>query len=170
MSISSFVKKLYPSNLGEAGMHDKYITVPQKADPPAFFGHPPIKIACIDKNSRVRYDFPFFQAANGEYRLTRFGDYFDDKSAVVNDEIVIEKVISDGSIKYVIDLLRDGVSATYSTTYLLPDEVNENAAEYYPEGFRQSVLVNKYERNAKAREKCIEHYGVICIACGFDFH
>ena len=49
------------------------------------------------------------------------------------------------------------------------DEVHEDAAEYYPEGSRQSILVNKYERNTKAREKCIEHHGVICKACDFNF-
>ena len=169
MSQSSFTKKLYPSNLGEAGMHDKYITVPKKADPPVFFGHPPKNVTCIDKNSGILYEFPFSHAANGEYRLTQFGNYFDDKNAVVDDEIFIEKVISNGSIKYVIDLLKNRIPIEYPTFILNPDEANEDAAEYYPEGSRQSVLVNKYERNTKARERCIEHHGVICKACDFDF-
>jgi hypothetical protein len=169
MSQSSFIKKLYPSNLGEAGMHDKYITVPKKADPPVFFGHPPKNLTFMDKKSGDLYIFPFSHAANGEYRLTQFGNYFNDKNAAVDDEIVIEKVVSPGSTKYVIDLLKNGVPAAYPNFTLQPDEVNEDAAEYYPEGSRQSVLVNKYERNTKAREKCIEHHGVICKACDFDF-
>ena len=165
----SFVKKLYPSNLGEAGMHDKYITIPKKTDPPAFFGHPPKNITCIDKISGVLYDFPFSNAANGEFRLTQFGSYFDDKNAVVDDEIVIEKLISSGSTKFVIDLLKNGVPGSHPTFTLQPDEVNEDAAEYYLEGSKQSILVNKYERNTKARDKCIEHYGALCAACEFDF-
>lgn len=169
MSRTSFIKKLYPSNLGEAGMHDKYITVPKKADPPSFFGHPPKTVTCIDKHSGVFYDFPFSHAANGEYRLTQFGNYFDDKNALVDDEIVIEKVVSNDSTKYVIDLLKNGVPAVYPTFTLQPEEANEDSTEYYPEGSRQSVLVNKYERNTRAREKCIEYHGVICKACGFDF-
>lgn len=170
MSQSSFVKKLSRSNLGKAGMHDKYITVPKKkVDPPAFFGYPPKIITCIDKNSGTLYEFPFSHAANGEYRLTQFGNYFDDKHAVVDDEIFIEKVSSNGSINYIIDLFKNGVITTYPTITLQPDEVHEDTTEYYPEGSRHSVLVNKYERNTYAREKCIEHHGVICKACDFNF-
>lgn len=33
------------------------------------------------------------------------------------------------------------------------------------EGSRTSVYVNKYERNAKARQLCIEHYGTDCFIC-----
>ncbi len=47
------------------------------------------------------------------------------------------------------------------------DEVDENID--YAEGKTKKVLVNNFERNPIARKKCIEHYGVICHACGFDF-
>lgn len=39
----------------------------------------------------------------------------------------------------------------------------------YTEGH---VFVNHctgYERNRKARQKCLEHYGYKCVVCGFDF-
>ena len=52
-----FVKKLFPSNLGESGMHDRYITVPIKANPSLFFGDPPKSIQCIDKTTSSKYDF-----------------------------------------------------------------------------------------------------------------
>lgn len=39
----------------------------------------------------------------------------------------------------------------------------------YYEGAKKRVFVNAYERNAKAREECIRHYGVRCCVCGFDF-
>jgi len=39
----------------------------------------------------------------------------------------------------------------------------------YVEGAVQSVLVNSYERNKEAREKCIEIYGCKCYVCGFSF-
>lgn len=39
----------------------------------------------------------------------------------------------------------------------------------YPEGSVRRVTVDKYERNRGAREKCIEHWGAQCLACGFDF-
>lgn len=39
----------------------------------------------------------------------------------------------------------------------------------YHEGSKKTVSVNKYERNPKAKQKCIEHYGAVCTICGFDF-
>ncbi len=37
------------------------------------------------------------------------------------------------------------------------------------EGAKQTVTVNRYERNATARLKCIDEWGVACVVCGFDF-
>ena len=31
------------------------------------------------------------------------------------------------------------------------------------------MKVNAYERNARARQLCIGHYGVACLVCGLDF-
>src|ERR1039458_9696327 len=31
------------------------------------------------------------------------------------------------------------------------------------------VFSNKYERDRRARKKCIEHYGTDCFICGFSF-
>ncbi len=47
------------------------------------------------------------------------------------------------------------------------DEVDENID--YAEGKTKLVLINNYERNPIARIKCIEHYGVVCQVCSFDF-
>ena len=51
--------------------------------------------------------------------------------------------------------------------FLSPEE--GESPETYLEGAAIRVSVNAYERNAKARQKCIEHYGCTCAACGFDF-
>ncbi|MCY4386326.1 MAG: HNH endonuclease [Desulfurellaceae bacterium] len=48
-----------------------------------------------------------------------------------------------------------------------PDEIGENAS--LPEGAKQRVTVNKYERNPRARQQCIDHYGKKCCICGFSF-
>lgn len=37
------------------------------------------------------------------------------------------------------------------------------------EGDVLEVVQTKYERNREARKKCIEHFGLSCQACGFDF-
>jgi hypothetical protein len=39
----------------------------------------------------------------------------------------------------------------------------------YPEGAVQRILVNRYERDPRAREACIKRFGTICYLCGFDF-
>jgi 5-methylcytosine-specific restriction protein A len=39
----------------------------------------------------------------------------------------------------------------------------------YIEGASKTVSVNVYERNAKARKKCIAHHGYNCSVCDFNF-
>ncbi len=48
-----------------------------------------------------------------------------------------------------------------------PDEVDESGSYY--EGSVRRVSVNAYERDSKARQKCIEYYGLNCFVCGFNF-
>lgn len=47
------------------------------------------------------------------------------------------------------------------------DEVTES--ERFIEGAVQQITVNSYERDAKARQRCIDHYGATCLVCGMDF-
>ena len=39
----------------------------------------------------------------------------------------------------------------------------------YSEGKAKKVIVNSYERNPHARKKCIDHYGLNCQVCDFNF-
>lgn len=48
-----------------------------------------------------------------------------------------------------------------------PDELPNNQS--YPEGRVSKVTVNKYERDLRARIVCIQHYGLACSVCEFDF-
>ena len=61
----------------------------------------------------------------------------------------------------------DYSNAQSEESFALPEEVSEPLTLY--EGSRQRISVNAYERNPKARQKCIEYYGVICSVCGFVF-
>lgn len=47
-----------------------------------------------------------------------------------------------------------------------PDEITD---QEYAEGAVKTITVNAYERDLKAREACIRHYGCVCYVCGFDF-
>jgi predicted HNH restriction endonuclease len=52
----------------------------------------------------------------------------------------------------------------------LPTEIfqfDEN--QLLKEGKVIQVFANRYERNQKARQECIEHYGDKCYVCDFDF-
>ncbi len=48
-----------------------------------------------------------------------------------------------------------------------PDEIDDPTR--YKEGACRQISVNAYERDPTARNRCIEHHGVACKACGFDF-
>lgn len=50
---------------------------------------------------------------------------------------------------------------------VFPDEVSSE--EHYSEGKTKKVLVNSYERNQIARQKCIKHFGFNCQVCDFSF-
>ncbi|MFU8873239.1 HNH endonuclease [Micromonospora sp. SL4-19] len=39
----------------------------------------------------------------------------------------------------------------------------------FPEGAVRTIVVNRYERDPRARAACVEHWGLACIACGLDF-
>jgi len=51
---------------------------------------------------------------------------------------------------------------------LLPEEIGDDV-EMLIEGAVTTAKVNSYERNARARKRCIEHYGLDCFICGFNF-
>lgn len=59
---------------------------------------------------------------------------------------------------------------TEETTYIeYPDElIKDDDIELF-EGIKKEIVVNAYERNPTARNKCIEHYGFSCQICDFNF-
>lgn len=51
--------------------------------------------------------------------------------------------------------------------HLYPDELDPG--QKYAEGARKQIRVNAYERNPRAREACLKHFGYDCVVCGFNF-
>lgn len=49
------------------------------------------------------------------------------------------------------------------------DELPLEASQGLFEGIKRTIIVNSYERNPKARQKCISKWKAICAVCGFDF-
>lgn len=62
-----------------------------------------------------------------------------------------------------------------SETSPMPDSVETDFNEeslspgQYSEGQLTQIFVNKYERNAAARKKCIDFHGARCAVCRFEF-
>lgn len=54
-----------------------------------------------------------------------------------------------------------------SESILLPDEMEQS--KIYSEGKTRIIRVNSYERNKLARQECIEHFGLNCQVCDFNF-
>lgn len=48
-------------------------------------------------------------------------------------------------------------------------EIAASQETLFYEGRTHKILVNAYERNIKAREQCIKHYGYSCFICNFNF-
>jgi 5-methylcytosine-specific restriction protein A len=58
-------------------------------------------------------------------------------------------------------------SFAHSSHFTLPEEVE--AVDTLYEGAVRHIVVNAYERNPEARQRCIAHYGTSCVICGFSF-
>ena len=57
------------------------------------------------------------------------------------------------------------------TTERAPERIAEEVhpADQFWEGALRSITINAYERDAKARQSCIAHFGSACRVCGLDF-
>ncbi len=52
---------------------------------------------------------------------------------------------------------------------LFPEELSEKEASQLKEGAKKEITVNSYERNSKARQKCIDKFGYNCTVCNINF-
>ena len=67
------------------------------------------------------------------------------------------------------NLIKALEESNLTNKFQFAEELEEGNSEVFIEGLKKRIVVNAYERNPKAREKCIEHYGTKCFICGFDF-
>jgi predicted HNH restriction endonuclease len=63
-------------------------------------------------------------------------------------------------------LLYASKAVSRPATYLLP---SESEAVEMPEGGRSPVLVNRFQRDPRARKRCLQLFGTACTVCNFDF-
>ena len=60
----------------------------------------------------------------------------------------------------------DDTSEWNSTPVIFPET---DIPDEFFEGAKEEVIVNRYERDPKARKMCISYYGCRCMVCGIDF-
>ncbi len=72
--------------------------------------------------------------------------------------------ISDQLRNYIESVFKQELNQT-----LLPEELIPTQAETFIEGAKKQIIINAYERNPIARNKCIQIHGSKCVICGFDF-
>lgn len=92
---------------------------------------------------------------NALISLSQHIDYYEEKSGTT---VKLRREIYNKYLEFLDNKLE---------TSVFPDEVDGNTK--YAEGKTKTVLVNSYERNQVARQKCIEHFGAFCQVCNFDF-
>lgn len=92
-------------------------------------------------------------------------------------EVEVNRVLPDEEITTIIPAQEIiAISPDEETDTIIPDEAiipifpdEVDSAQEFREGAIRKVLVNAYERDPKARQKCIDHYGLSCSVCNFNF-
>jgi len=104
------------------------------------------------------------------YYLERYGfEQSIDNMPMDDRRAIIEEIHADiFAYKYWDDLLKEyELPAFKEGKNLYPDEINDLGI--ITEGARTTVTVNRYERDAGARQVCIKQHGVTCSVCQFNF-
>ncbi|MDR3585062.1 MAG: HNH endonuclease [Desulfosporosinus sp.] len=75
-------------------------------------------------------------------------------------------------------IMRQELVMAFEEIYGIEEDLNEmiyldedllQDLPIFTEGLKKSILINRYERNRKARIVCLKHYGYKCVVYGFDF-
>ena len=142
------------------------ITVPKKSvDYSEFakqgFGKGKIEIRCPDGFSLNGFMYDGIAGYGQYYQLRAYGDPNNAlKQFKVGEEIIVKLYKNNNG--YFADLVKTAEIFVYTT-------IEEEADEALFEGALTKVPINRYERNAKARRLCIDHYGSICVVCKLSF-
>ena len=103
------------------------------------------------------------QATRGVRRLAP------ESAALLDDIIEMSDQLpdSDRLVVLTLDGIRKRIEARSEIDAALPNELPPNTQ--FMEGSMAQIVINRYERDAKARQVCLESNGTACVVCGFDF-
>jgi 5-methylcytosine-specific restriction enzyme A len=103
------------------------------------------------------------------YQLKTFSIYHSIENKVKdgNGPEKIKKFKEELEDKFLVKIGNEYYAASKDGITNISEEVIDR--KLYHEGAAREIWINSYERNQKARMKCIEHYGYKCQICDFDF-
>jgi 5-methylcytosine-specific restriction enzyme A len=67
------------------------------------------------------------------------------------------------------DLVRLWEQHLGARAFRSPDEPRAVEGRRFPEGAVTRIEVNRYERDPRARQACLDHWGYLCAVCQFSF-
>lgn len=100
-------------------------------------------------------DFGQTKLENALYALKQHIEYYE---KLQNTNMKTQRKILEKYEKFIDD----------SEIFLDPSEIINNKQNIV-EGAKKQITVNAYERSPQARKECIEHYGITCSICNFNF-
>lgn len=129
-------------------------------------------IASAKLKGIIKYKTPYDGVYNGALLLER-------SSIKVFQPITLKEIINiDHSFKrfsqakqsFNIECLDDLLNLiNKKKSVTIAEEISEEDSDSLIEGAKKQIIINAYERNPKARQKCIDYHGTVCKVCGFDF-
>ena len=116
-------------------------------------------------------EYAVFEKLQKVDKATLSFDYFLQKKLVSDAPIQGRRTDRDKALNDPIRIFLDHIVNEFGNDALdtdYPDEANMES-KTFPEGAKQTVLVNRYERNPEARAKCIEFHKARCKVCDMSF-
>lgn len=116
-------------------------------------------------------EYAVFEKLQKVDKATLSFDYFLQKKLVSDAPIQGRRTDRDKAPNDPIRIFLDHIVTEFGNDALetnYPDEANVES-KTFPEGAKQTVQVNRYERNPEARAKCIEFHKARCKVCDMSF-
>lgn len=124
----------------------------------------------------IRDDKEYWKDEN-EYKQAQGGNFFRLKllEQIDSDKLTLDALKTNGpkAAPQSPKRLSSGLLSYIESVFEL--ETDDYFPEVIPvtveisEGLKKTIIVNKYERSSIARALCIEHNGLVCKICDFDF-
>lgn len=158
------------------------------ADSGWFAVYPPKLEACLAKaraRGRSSFNLVVYRTRNNDER-----DHFVIPASILGGEFVEDSLTTsafNGKRRWNCTLRNEKVHVTHTgrsidvarfhrnplitekqeSSFRFAEEIQEG--ETFSEGGVTRIPVNRYERDNKARQRCIEKHGSVCAVCGFNF-